>query len=85
MLTVTKLANRLGLNPSRIRALISSGKIKATKIGKTWVITDYSKALDRKNGRPAKIPKIPKICYLIGASAPVLAYLYTLLFKYQGF
>jgi hypothetical protein len=54
MLTVPDTAKILDVSPRRIRALIISGKIKAKKMGSSWIVLDYSKALDRKPGNPRK-------------------------------
>lgn len=37
--TVTEYAKLLGKEPSVIRKRILSGKLKARKLGKTWIIT----------------------------------------------
>lgn len=61
-LTSSEAAERLGVNDSRIRQLIASGKIKrAEKIGTIWLIPENEiKALagvDRGPGRPMKPPE----------------------------
>lgn len=38
--TVTKLAEAVGISDRQIRYYIADGKIKATKAGLTWVISD---------------------------------------------
>lgn len=38
LLTVTKYAQLVGLDPSVIRKRILAGKLKAVKYGKTWLI-----------------------------------------------
>jgi excisionase family DNA binding protein len=47
----------LGLSDSRVRALILDGRLKATKVGQSWVIyrsdLDRFAAKPRVNGRPA--------------------------------
>lgn len=58
-LTSSEAAERLGVNDSRIRQLIASGKIKgAEKFGSNWMIpTKKIEALanaDRGPGRPRK-------------------------------
>ena len=58
----TEAAKRLGVNASRVRALIDSGRLKATKVGGAWLIDP--KALDavktRKPGRPRRARKTSK-------------------------
>ena len=56
MLSVAQAARSLGVNKSRVRALIKAGHLTAQKVGGAWVIQE--RALDRvkvrKPGRPAK-------------------------------
>ena len=57
MITVAQASRLLGVTPSRVRALISSGLISAHKVGKVWMVDEES-ALQRvqekpKGGRPA--------------------------------
>jgi excisionase family DNA binding protein len=56
ILSVTQAAAELGVGPHRLRALIRSGRLKATKVGNTYVIEP--RHLDavrvRKPGRPAR-------------------------------
>lgn len=49
-MTTNEAADLLGVTPSRIKALIKSGKLKATKIGRDWQIERKS-VTARKNGR----------------------------------
>ena len=55
-------ARRLNVSPSRIRAMIGSGRLKAIKVGKVWLIDpkDLDAVKDRKVGRPRKIRKTSK-------------------------
>lgn len=76
------VAKILNVSIDRVKALIYQGKITAHKNGRDWNIRDYSKAVERINGRPRKIPKV---CYLVIAITPAFAYGYYLLFKFQGF
>jgi excisionase family DNA binding protein len=58
MMTLAQAAEVVGLTPRRLRALISAGTLRATKYGKTYVVTERElrrfQALERKPGRPAK-------------------------------
>lgn len=56
LLTTTQAAGALGVNASRVRQLILSGRLPATKHGRDWIIkqTDLKKVADRKPGRPKK-------------------------------
>jgi len=55
----TEAAKRLGVNPSRVRALIDSGRLKAIKVGREWLIDpkDLDAVKNRKPGRPRKSSK----------------------------
>lgn len=55
-------AKRLGVNPSRVRALIDSGRLKAIKVGREWLINpkDLDAVKNRKPGRPRKARKSAK-------------------------
>jgi excisionase family DNA binding protein len=59
-LTTTTVAVILGVTTRRVRALIKSGRLTATRAGRDWLIEP--KSLDavkvRTNGRPPK--KLPK-------------------------
>lgn len=39
-MNVGELAERMGVTPRRVRALIASGRISAVKVGNSWEITD---------------------------------------------
>jgi excisionase family DNA binding protein len=59
LLSVADAARELGLDESRVRVLIRTGRIKATRLGaRTWAIPP--RALDpvrvRKPGRPPSSP-----------------------------
>ncbi len=43
--SVNEAAQRLGLDPSQIRRLLATGKIKGKKLGRDWVVLslDYKK------------------------------------------
>lgn len=47
-------AKRLGVNASRVRALIDAKRLRATKVGNVWLIDpkDLDAVKDRKVGRP---------------------------------
>ena len=59
LISATEAAERLNVTPTRIRAMISSGRLKATKVGNMWVINpkDLDAVKDRKVGRPRKARK----------------------------
>lgn len=42
MINTKTAAQMLGLNVSRIRVLVSQGKIKGNKIGRDWIIDEKS-------------------------------------------
>jgi excisionase family DNA binding protein len=50
----TKAAEVLGISTGRIRQLILAGRLKAEKIGQTWLIQPHELdgLRDRKPGRP---------------------------------
>jgi excisionase family DNA binding protein len=56
VLTVPQAAERLGLHPTRVRRLITSGDLSAQKLGRDWLIDVESlerlRAADRPRGRP---------------------------------
>lgn len=56
ILTTKQAAKTLGINDSRVRQLILSGRLPAQKIGRDWIIQekDLKKVSDRKPGRPKK-------------------------------
>ena len=56
LLSVNDVAERLGVHHSRIRVLIREGRLKAQKIGNSWVIKekDLKKLKILKSGRPRK-------------------------------
>jgi excisionase family DNA binding protein len=47
-------ARRLGVSANRVRALIESKRLKATKVGREWLIDpkDLDAVKKRKPGRP---------------------------------
>ena len=54
--TTQTAAQSLGVSQRRVLALISAGRLKATKVGPLWTIrpADLDKVRSRKNGRPRK-------------------------------
>lgn len=62
LISVTEAAKRLNVTSTRIRAMISSGRLKATKVGNVWVINpkDLEAVKNRKVGRPRKARKSAK-------------------------
>ena len=62
IISTTEAARRLNVSPSRIRAMIDSGRLKAIKVGKVWLINpkDLDAVKYRKVGRPRKARKTVK-------------------------
>jgi len=60
ILDVRETAKRLGYHPDHIYRLIKAGKIKATRFGKSWMITipeiERVKSLQDEYGRLTKNP-----------------------------
>lgn len=56
ILTTTEAAIRLGVSTRRVQAMIKSGRLPATKMGRDWMIKEKDLKLveDRKPGRPAQ-------------------------------
>jgi excisionase family DNA binding protein len=54
-LTTEQVAERLGITPRRVRALITAGRLKAKKIGRDYLIDsrDLAKFTPLPPGRPA--------------------------------
>jgi excisionase family DNA binding protein len=63
IISTTEAARRLNVSPSRIRAMIGSGRLKAIKVGKVWLIDpkDLDAVKERKVGRPRKSRKSRKL------------------------
>ena len=55
-------ARRLNVTQSRVRAMIDSGRLKAMKVGREWLIDpkNLDALKDRKTGRPRKSRKATK-------------------------
>jgi excisionase family DNA binding protein len=60
-LTTGEAAGILGVSDKRIRQFITSGRIKARKTGRDWLVDvdDFERfrAVDRPQGRPPKKPE----------------------------
>ena len=59
IITTVEAAKRLGVTPSRVRALIEAKRLKAFKYGREWLIDpkDLAAVRNRKVGRPRKRAK----------------------------
>lgn len=55
-LTTKQVAERLGITPRRVQALVTAGKLPAQKIGRDYLIKEKDLKLveNRKVGRPKK-------------------------------
>ena len=62
IITTTEAAKRLGVTPTRVRALIEAKRLKAFKFGREWLIDpkDLDAVKIRKVGRPRKVRKNAK-------------------------
>ena len=62
IITTTEAAKRLGVTPTRVRALIEAKRLKAFKYGREWLIDpkDLEAVQDRRVGRPRKSPMTVK-------------------------
>ena len=62
LISAAEAATRLNVTSSRVRKMIASGRLKATKVGIMWLIDpkDLEVVKDRKVGRPRKARKTPK-------------------------
>ena len=62
IIDTTEAARRLNVTPTRVRAMINSGRLKAFKFGREWLIDpkDLDAVKDRKVGRPRKARKTSK-------------------------
>lgn len=56
LLTTAEAAQRLGVSPRRVRALITEERLRAEKKGRDYLIneSDLKLVKDRKPGRPRK-------------------------------
>jgi len=62
LISAAEAANRLNVTSSRVRKMIASGRLKATKVGNMWLIDpkDLDAVKNRKVGRPRKARKSSK-------------------------
>ena len=58
LISTQEAADRLGVTIGRVRHMIYAGRLKATKIGKVWIIDtkDLEAVRHRKPGRPRNDP-----------------------------
>ncbi len=56
LLTTKETAEKLGVSVRRVQAMITSGNLPATKLGRDYVVKESDLLLveDRKPGRPSK-------------------------------
>jgi excisionase family DNA binding protein len=56
LLSAKEAAEKLGVSDRRVRALITTGKLPATRVGNSYVIqeSDLKTVAERVNGRPKK-------------------------------
>jgi excisionase family DNA binding protein len=56
LLTTKQAAEKLGITPRRVQALIEAGRLPASKFGRDYMIKEADLKLveDRKVGRPKK-------------------------------
>ena len=56
LLTTKQAAEKLGITPRRVQALVTAGRLPATKFGRDYMIkeSDLKLVQDRKVGRPKK-------------------------------
>jgi len=54
LLSTAEVAAKLGITPRRVTALITAGKLRATRVGHAWVIipSDLTGIQDRAQGWP---------------------------------
>lgn len=53
-ITPAEAARLLGVSPTRVRAMITAGRLPAAKFGSSWIIkrSDLRLVAERKVGRP---------------------------------
>ena len=61
--SVHEAAERLKLDPSRVRRLIRSGELAGYRIGRSWVVDADALALAASRSRPAGRPLSPRLPY----------------------
>jgi excisionase family DNA binding protein len=54
LINTAEAANKLGVTPNRVRALIHAKRLKASQYGRDWLIDpkDLNAVKNRKPGRP---------------------------------
>jgi len=61
MMSVSEAAGKLGVSDARVRALISAGALRATKVGRVWAVAESSVEQRLRegirSGRPSTHPK----------------------------
>jgi excisionase family DNA binding protein len=59
LISTAEAAKRLNVTPSRVRAMIARGRLKAMRVGIMWLIDpkDLDAVKNRKVGRPRKTAK----------------------------
>jgi len=55
LLTTVEAGKRLGISARRVRALLREGRMKAIKIGNTWIVEEADLVYERK--RRGRWPK----------------------------
>lgn len=68
MVSVTQAAQRLGVAPQRVRQLIASGTLPATKVGSSWVIKGSSLRQLKQRSRPGR-PLSERSAWMVIAAA----------------
>lgn len=61
LLSTTQAADRLGLTPGRVRQLIDTGQLPATRIGERWAID--ARDVDRFAREPPGRPHHPRAAH----------------------
>jgi excisionase family DNA binding protein len=59
LLSIQEAARELGLDPSRVRALVSSGELHGVKLGERWAVESTEVARRRRDPKPAGRPFAP--------------------------
>jgi excisionase family DNA binding protein len=77
VLTVPQVADQLGLHPSRVRRLIATGDLAASKVGRDWLVdkpsVDRLRTADRPRGRPVAPAHAWAILWLASGDAQLQA------------
>jgi excisionase family DNA binding protein len=59
-ITLTELAERLGMNTSTLRRWCKAGKLNAEKYGKTWLVKESDIPADLKRDKRGRQPAPPR-------------------------